>query len=118
MPAELFPRRAELSDQPSYCFDIIAAPPEGWPDLAMGEWELRGDEVGDQHPHVEVTYVLEGRLVVDCDGERLAAGPGDVVRVPRGRAAYYSAPDYARMLFIYGPNPDGAPSQDLPPRPQ
>ncbi|MGH3396447.1 MAG: hypothetical protein ACRDPO_17335 [Streptosporangiaceae bacterium] len=60
----------------------------------------------------------EGRLVVECDSERVAAGPGDVVRVPRGRAAYCSAPDYARMLFIYGPNPDGAPSKDLPPRPQ
>jgi hypothetical protein len=32
------------------------------------------------------------------------------VRVPAGRPAYYFAPQYARMLFIYGANPRGLPA--------
>jgi mannose-6-phosphate isomerase-like protein (cupin superfamily) len=116
MPAELFRRRQRTADSKTACSFIIPAPAEGWPQLALGEWELRGGEFGDRHPHDEVNYVLDGRLIVECDGERVEAGPGDVVRVPAGHAAYYSAPGYARMLFIYGPNPRGAPAETLPPR--
>ena len=111
MPAELFPVRP-LADVAGGCRSILPAHREGWPQLAMGEWELRGSLAGhgDCHPHDEVNYVLEGLLVVDCDGGRVEAGPGDVVRVPANRPAFYSTPDYARMVFVYGPNPDGRPA--------
>lgn len=118
LPAELIPRRTQPSAEEPACFFFIPAPPEGWSQPALGEWELHGSEFGDRHQHDEVNYVLDGRLIVECDGERVEAGPGDVVRVPAGHAAYYSAPEYARMLFVYGPNPDGAPAEILPPRGQ
>jgi quercetin dioxygenase-like cupin family protein len=89
---------------------IIAPRRDGWDQLAMGEWELRTGGFGDCHPHDEVNYVLVGRLEVDCGGERLVAGPGDVVRVPANEPAYYYASEYARMLYIYGPNPTGEPA--------
>jgi ethanolamine utilization protein EutQ (cupin superfamily) len=57
--------------------------------------------------------VLEGLLVVECDGERVEAGPGDVVRVPAHRPAFYSTPDYARMIFVYGANPEGLPASEF-----
>jgi len=103
------------SDDPS-CRAIIAAPASGWDQVAMGEWELSAQGFGDCHPHDEVTYLLEGLLEIDCDGQRVTAGPGDVVRVPAGHPAYYYAPKYARMLFIYGPNPNGATSWTFPDR--
>ena len=107
MPAELFPRR-DLADTPGGCRSIIDAPARGWTNVPLGEWELRdGAGFGDCHPHEELNVVLEGRLVVDCDGQRVHAGPGDVVRVPAGRPAYYSAAPYARMVFVYGANPQG-----------
>jgi ethanolamine utilization protein EutQ (cupin superfamily) len=40
----------------------------------------------------------------------VTAGPGDVVRVPAGHPAYYYAPVHARMLYVYGPNPQGLPA--------
>ena len=108
MPADLYPNNPLT--EPGSCHPIIAPRAAGWEQLAMGEWSLAGQGFGDCHPHDEVTYVLEGHLEVDCDGERISAGPGDVVCVPAGRPAYYFAPTYARMLYIYGPNPDGAPA--------
>ena len=109
MPADVF-RHQPLGPDPDKCRPIIAPRPSGWDQVAMGEWRLTASGFGDCHPHDEVTYVLEGTLEVDCDGERVVAGPGDVVRVPAGHPAYYHAPEYARMLYIYGPNPQGLPA--------
>ena len=110
MPAELFPAQP-LSEVANGCRFIVAAPPQGWTHVPLGEWQLRdGAGFGDCHPHEELNVVLDGLLVVECDGARVEAGPGDVVRVPAGRPAYYSAPSFARMIFIYGANPAGLPS--------
>jgi quercetin dioxygenase-like cupin family protein len=59
----------------------------------------------DHHPHTETNVVLDGRLHVECQGVTVVAGPGDTVQVPAGRAGRYWAPEYARMLAVYGPNP-------------
>jgi hypothetical protein len=37
----------------------------------------------------------------------------DTVVVPAGSKARYAAPTYARMLAIYGPNPEGLESGDF-----
>lgn len=39
-----------------------------------------------RHPQTEIFYVLEGRYLVEIDGERLVANTGDVVTVPGGAA--------------------------------
>ncbi len=95
------------------CEPIIDSPEKGWPQLALGLWELREASFADEHPFDEVNYVLEGRLVVECEGEVLELGPGETVQVSAGSAACYRAPGYARMLYVYGPNPDGRSSRVL-----
>jgi hypothetical protein len=92
------------------CWPILPAHASGWPQLAMGIWELRASRWGDCHPHDEVNYVLAGTLIVECDGVTIEGGPGDTIRVPAGLPASYHAPEYARMLYVYGPNPEGRPS--------
>ena len=82
-----------------------------WAGVVLGEWELTRAWLEDRHPHDEINYVLEGELVVTCAGAVHRLRTGDTIRVPGGRAARYEAPVYARMLFVYGPNPDGAPSE-------
>lgn len=81
----------------------------------MGEWYLEAASHEDQHPFDELNYVLEGNLVVSCDGEEIELGPGESVRVEAGSTARYHAPVYARMLYVYGPNPSGLASKVLPP---
>jgi ethanolamine utilization protein EutQ (cupin superfamily) len=92
------------------CWPILPAPASGWPQLAMGVWELRASRWGDCHPHDEVNYVLAGTLIVECGGLTIEGRPGDTIRVPAGLPASYHAPEYARMLYVYGPNPEGRPS--------
>ncbi|WP_413471400.1 hypothetical protein [Streptomyces sp. MB09-02B] len=50
---------------------------------------------------------MEGHLFVACDGETVEAVTGDVVRVPAGSVGRYWAPEYARMVAVYAPNPQG-----------
>lgn len=79
---------------------------------AIFEWELRGEAWTDLHPHSEYNFVIEGRLCVEAGGVVVEAGVGELVHVPAGTAGRYWAPQYARLLAIYGPT-DGTPSQAL-----
>lgn len=79
---------------------------EGWADFAMSEWELTGAGWADYHPHTETNLVLDGELHVECRGTTVVAAAGDTVIVPAGHVGRYWAPTYARMIAIYGPNPD------------
>jgi len=80
------------------------------PDGAFVEWELRGAGWQDRHPHSEINYILDGELHVEADGQTVVLGPGDCVRVASGESGRYWAPTYARMVAVYGANPDGAPT--------
>ena len=92
---------------------IFTPQPEGWKNYAISEWELGRAGFADFHPHDESAYVLEGELHVESGGVETIGRPGDTIRVPAGSVGRYWAPVYARMLGIYGPNPDGARSETL-----
>lgn len=108
MPPTLFPGGERRGATHSRAF--IPPTPEGWSGVALTEWELTAQEWIDEHPHDEFNYVIEGTLMVSCDGETVQATAGQVVLVPAGSRGRYWAPDHARMLAIYGPNPRGEPS--------
>ncbi|MBI5090760.1 MAG: cupin domain-containing protein [Actinobacteria bacterium] len=78
----------------------------------MGEWTLSAAAWTDRHQHVEVNYVLDGELHVTFDGETHVVTTGQAVTVPAGTRARYSAPVFARMLFVYGPSTDGHAATD------
>jgi ethanolamine utilization protein EutQ (cupin superfamily) len=103
----------------SACRWLLESPPESWAGFVLSEWELRGIGWSDLHPHDETNIVVEGELHVECDGETVVVGPRGTVRVPAGTIGHYSAPVYARMFAIYGPNPNGGQTEygeywDLP----
>lgn len=84
---------------------IFPPHPDGWSDFAFSEWELEAGTWTDLHHHDEVNFILEGELHVESEGTTIIARPGDTVTVKAGHLGSYSAPKYARMVAIYGPNP-------------
>jgi ethanolamine utilization protein EutQ (cupin superfamily) len=92
----------------SRCRWLLEPPPESWSGCILSEWELKATGWADLHPHDETNIVVEGELHVECDGQTVVVGPRGTVRVPAGKIGRYSAPVYARMFAIYGPNPTGA----------
>lgn len=78
-----------------------------WHEPVVSEWELTGAGWQDTHPYSELNVVLEGRLFVESGGVEVVLDPGDAVVVEAGSTGRYWAPRYARMLSVYGPNPEG-----------
>jgi mannose-6-phosphate isomerase-like protein (cupin superfamily) len=111
MPPEVYPA-GPLTAQPDrpHSHAFIAPGPTGWTQVALMEWELTAESWSDEHPHDEYNYVLDGVLLVTCDGQTVEVPAGSAVRVPAGTTGHYAAPVHARMLAIYGPNPQGRPT--------
>jgi quercetin dioxygenase-like cupin family protein len=86
---------------------------EAWDGFALSEWELTAAGWSDHHPHAETNIVLEGELYVESGGVTVVAAAGDTVTVPAGQTGRYWAPEHARMMAIYGPNPQGEQTSDL-----
>jgi uncharacterized cupin superfamily protein len=110
---ELMTRRTldEPADGPAHRW--FNRPESGrWHQPVLSEWELRAARWTDRHEHDEFNYVLEGELHVESGGVTVVGHTGDVVRVPAGSTGRYWTPSYARMLAVYGPNPDGTPATE------
>ncbi|ADK69001.2 cupin domain-containing protein [Gordonia sp. KTR9] len=113
MPAQSFPNEPLKvhRTQPRVSSRWVIPPqPEGWDSVAVSEWSLTAAGWADHHPHDEVNIVLEGELHVESGGTVVVAGAGDTVVVPAGEFGRYWAPQYARMIAVYGPNPLGDPT--------
>lgn len=95
------------------CRFINSRPDGPWDDFILSEWELEACAWEDFHPHTETNYVLEGELHIESGGETVILKPGDSARVNAGQKGRYWAPAYARMVTIYGPNPEGAESHSF-----
>jgi mannose-6-phosphate isomerase-like protein (cupin superfamily) len=102
-----YPKQPLVGDNGPGLHWITHPDPKGWTAPVLVEWELRGETWTDEHAHDEYAYVLEGRLFVESAGVTVEATTGDTVCVPGGSIGRYYAPDYARILGIYGPNPTG-----------
>ena len=51
----------------------------------------------------EIDYVIEGALTVHTQSGSVAAGPGQVIFIPKGSQIQFSAPEYARFLYVTYP---------------
>ena len=53
----------------------------------------------------EMDYVISGRLDVLIGGERVSAGPGEVIYIPKDSSIQFSVTGHARFLyFVYPAN--------------
>lgn len=95
------------------CRFINSHPVGSWDDFVLSEWTLDSCAWEDFHPHSETAFVLEGELHIESQGKTVVLRPGDSARVNPGRLGRYWAPVYARMITIYGPNPEGLESHSF-----
>ena len=96
-------------------FDLAS----GSPDTAMTVLELDPGAAVPSHVHEgshELLYVMDGQAEMMIDGETLALGPGDAVRIPMGRRheARVVGDKTLRGVQIYSP---AGPEQRFVPRP-
>ena len=51
----------------------------------------------------EMDYVVEGRLDILINGDKISAGPGELIYIPKGSAIQFSAAGHARFLYFVYP---------------
>ncbi len=73
------------------------------PRLGAGIMEMRGTTFDWTLNYDEIDYVIEGQLTIHCGGQSTTAGPGELLLIPKGSQIQFSAPDFARFLYVTYP---------------
>ena len=79
---------ASLEESPRLGFGVMEL------DRTSFDWTLKYDEL---------CYVIEGRLEIIIGGRNSGAGKGEIIFIPKGSSITFSAPDFARFLYVAYP---------------
>lgn len=84
-----------------YTHDLFTL--EESPRLGVGVMEMKETTFPWTLRYDEVDIVLEGRLSVLVGGQQVSAGPGELIYIPKDSQIEFSAPDFARFLYVTYP---------------
>ena len=73
------------------------------PRLGAGLMEMENTTFPWTLNYDEMDYVIEGELSILIGGEKITAGPGEVVFIPKGSAIRFSVTGRARFLYFVYP---------------
>ena len=73
------------------------------PRLGVGIMEMTDTTFPWTLHYDEMDYVVSGRLDVLIGGEKISAGPGEVLYIPKGSAIRFSVTGHARFLYFVYP---------------
>ena len=73
------------------------------PRLGLGLMEMDHSSFDWTLNYDEVDYIIEGRLEVLINGRKVAADKGEIIFVPKGSSITFSAPDFARFIYVVYP---------------
>ncbi len=86
-----------------YTHDLFTL--EQSPRLGAGLMEMENTTFPWTLNYDEMDYVIDGELSILVDGEKVTAGPGEVVYIPKGSSIQFSVSGRARFLyFVYPAN--------------
>lgn len=73
------------------------------PRLGCGLMEMKKTTFDWTLNYDEVDYVIDGHLDIIVDGRKVSADAGEVILIPKGSSIQFSAPDFARFLYVTYP---------------
>lgn len=84
-----------------YTHDLFTL--EQSPRLGAGLMEMKNTTFSWTLNYDEMDYVMEGELSILIGGEKVTAGPGEVIYIPKGSSIQFSVPERARFLYFVYP---------------
>ena len=84
-----------------YTHDLFTL--EQSPRLGAGVMEITATTFPWTLNYDEIDYVLEGTLEIQCCGQTVRAGKGELLLIPKGSQIQFSAPKYAKFLYFTYP---------------
>lgn len=73
------------------------------PRLGLGVMEMDHTAFKWTLNYDEVDYVINGTLEILIDGRKVVGNKGDAIMIPKGSTIQFSAPDFARFIYIVYP---------------
>ena len=73
------------------------------PRLGAGIMEMTDTTFPWTLTYDEMDYVIDGRLDILIGGEKVSAGPGEMIYIPKGSAIRFSVTGHARFLYFVYP---------------
>lgn len=73
------------------------------PRLGCGLMEMEATTFDWHLDYDEIDYVIEGELSIIINGDKVTAGPGEVILIPKGSSIKFSVPEKARFLYVTYP---------------
>ena len=73
------------------------------PRLGVGIMEMTETAFPWTLNYDEMDYVVEGRLDILCSGQKVSAGPGELIYIPKGSEIQFSVTGHARFLYFVYP---------------
>lgn len=84
-----------------YTHDLFTL--EQSPRLGAGLMEMENTTFPWTLNYDEMDYVIEGELSILIGGEKVTAGPGEVIYIPKGSSIQFSVSGRARFLYFVYP---------------
>lgn len=84
-----------------YTHDLFSL--EQSPRLGAGLMEMENTTFAWTLNYDEMDYVIDGELSILIGGERITAGPGEVIYIPKGSSIQFSVSGRARFLYFVYP---------------
>nr|WP_321465987.1 cupin domain-containing protein [uncultured Desulfobulbus sp.] len=73
------------------------------PRLGCGVMEMEASTFAWTLNYDEIDIVLEGSLTIIVNGKKITANKGELVLIPKNTAIEFSAPEYARFIYVTYP---------------
>lgn len=84
-----------------YTHDLFSL--EQSPRLGAGLMEMTKSTFPWTLQYDEIDYVISGTLTVKIGADTVVAHPGEVILIPKDSQIQFSAPDFARFLYVTYP---------------
>ena len=88
-------------DDKVYLTDVFSIEESGR--LSCGVMEMEESAFDWTLNYDEIDYVIEGTLEIIIDGRKITGNRGDVILIPKGARIKFSAPEFARFLYVIYP---------------
>lgn len=84
-----------------YCKDLVTL--EESPRLGCGLMVMEDTTFDWTLEYDEVDYIIDGTLTVIIDGNRISAGPGEILFIPKSSSIQFSVEGHARFVYVTYP---------------
>jgi len=84
-----------------YLKDILSL--DESPRLGCGFMEMKNSSFPWTLKYDEIDYIIEGTLEIIINGNKIRGNAGDVIFIPMNSSIEFSAPDYAKFIYITYP---------------